>query len=114
MQITALAMHKYPHISFQWCNELNSRSTKRPPRQLYSARSFFLFSKKTELEERVSGNRTTRAHTHTQDRLSISKGGCTSHPVVWVTMSLSGGSSCHGDIKMSDVSPLAMESDKKA
>lgn len=56
MQITALVTDKYPCTSFQWWNESNPRSIKRPPRQLYSARPF---SKETELEERESGSRNT-------------------------------------------------------
>lgn len=67
MQITALATHKYPRISFQWCNELNSRSTKRPPRQLYSAKSFFIIILK-ENGIRGAGKREqndTHTHAHT-------------------------------------------------
>lgn len=64
MQITALVTDKYPCTSFQWRNELNPGSIKRPPRQLYSARPF---SKEMELEERESGNGNT--HTGQIERL---------------------------------------------
>lgn len=65
---------------------------------------------KRERESRI-GRCGGGANAHTQDRLSISKESGTSHPVVWVTMHLSGGS-CHGYIRKPDVGSSTIKSDK--